>query len=101
MMADGDVDMEKLPTADKVPVVHVNETSAKCDKMFSLKRWNAVAMWSWGNLFTYLILNLYYFNIYFVAYIPQLQMLNVRFAPFAEFKLWVRTSQLLFIFSCH
>ena len=44
MMAD-DVDMEKV--AEKVPVVP-NETSAKSDKMFSLKRWNAVAMWSWG-----------------------------------------------------
>lgn len=44
-MAD-DVDMEKVAES-KVPVVP-NETSAKSDKMFSLKRWNAVAMWSWG-----------------------------------------------------
>lgn len=48
-MAD-DVDMEKVAET-KVPVVP-NESSAKSDKMFSLKRWNAVAMWSWGkNIF--------------------------------------------------
>ena len=26
---------------------HVDSESQKTDKMFSLKKWNAVAMWSW------------------------------------------------------
>lgn len=39
-----DVDMEK--TAEKAAQSN-NEGSTKNEKMFSLKRWNAVAMWSW------------------------------------------------------
>ncbi|KAK4008900.1 hypothetical protein OUZ56_014022 [Daphnia magna] len=41
-MAD-DIDMEK--PAEKVTVN--NDCVMKSEKMFSLKRWNAVAMWSW------------------------------------------------------
>jgi len=59
MMAD-DVDMEKV--AEKVPVVP-NETSAKSDKMFSLKRWNAVAMWSWGKMIIKSFFNLFIWYI--------------------------------------
>lgn len=42
-MAD-DIDMEK--PAEKTVVSNANDCS-KSEKMFSLKRWNAVAMWSW------------------------------------------------------
>ena len=41
-----DVDMEK--TVEKATTAaSSNESGAKSEKMFSLKRWNAVAMWSW------------------------------------------------------
>ncbi|EFX72542.1 hypothetical protein DAPPUDRAFT_326083 [Daphnia pulex] len=41
-MAD-DIDMEK--SVEKTTVG--NDCVVKTEKMFSLKRWNAVAMWSW------------------------------------------------------
>ena len=41
-MADADVDMEKTNVEH-----NITSDSHRNEKMFSLKRWNAVAMWSW------------------------------------------------------
>ena len=40
-----DIDMEKQ--GEKSTVTNITNDSSKSEKMFSLKRWNAVAMWSW------------------------------------------------------
>lgn len=72
-----DIDMEKSTEQVLQAAVTVPVENPRSEKMFSLKRWNAVAMWSWDVeceicaicrvqvMGEYLITFLFHFTIFF------------------------------------
>jgi RING-box protein 1 len=49
-MSDNEMEVEEAPPADEGPTTSkaAKERGGKAGKRFEIKKWNAVAMWSWA-----------------------------------------------------